>query len=125
MTKYKEIEVKYLPTGIIFHIPEPDLLEVLKKDRGNFEVLDKDFNIPKQEVVLETTTYEQVVDEEPEEQNITSRQEELNKMKVAALVAYCNEKGIAYASQDRKADLIAKIIAAETTTEAAEEQIAE
>ena len=38
MEKFKEFKVKYVPTGVIFTIPEPDLTEFLKNDRGNYEV---------------------------------------------------------------------------------------
>lgn len=123
MAKFKEIKVRFIPTKVILTIPEPDLIEILKNDRGNFEVIDKNFKLPQEEVVLETTTFEQVVEkEETEEYDREAREKELKKMKVAELIAFCDEKNIAYDEQDKKADLIEKIIAAETTTEEAKEE---
>lgn len=122
MAKFKEIKVKFIPTKVVMAIPEPDLIELLKNDRGNFEVLDKDFKLPKKETVLETTTYDQVVEEAEEEKEYDreAREKELKKLKVQDLIAFCDEKQIAYEETDKKADLIAKIIEAETTTEAEE-----
>ena len=122
MAKFKEIKVRFIPTKVILTIPEPDLIEILKNDRGNFEVIDKNFKLPQEEVVLETTTFEQVVEkEETEEYDREAREKELKKLKVADLIAYCDENKIAYAETDKKADLIEKIIEAETKNEAAEE----
>lgn len=119
MTKFREIKVRFIPTKTVMAIPEPDLRELLKTDRGNFEIFDNDFDAPEQEVVVETTTYEQVVDNE-EESEISyeeAREKELKKLKVAELIAFCDEKQITFEETDKKADLIEKIIAAETTTE--------
>ena len=122
MAKFREIKVKFIPTKIIMSIPEPDLIELLKNDRGNFEIIDNDFDAPKEEIVVETTTYDQVV-ENNEDNPATSyeelREKELKKLKVTELIAFCDEKQIAYEKTDKKADLIEKIIKAETTTKEA------
>ncbi len=123
MAKFKEIKVRFVPTKVVMAIPEPDLIEILKRDRGNFEVIDKNFKIPEEKQVVETTTFEQVVEEaEEKEYDREAREKELKKLKVADLIAYCDENKIAYAETDKKADLIEKIIAAETKNEEAKEE---
>lgn len=114
MNNFKEIKFRFIPTGVVFTMPEPDVNKFLKTDRGNYEILDKDFELSKQETVLETTTYEQVVEKDPEieENAVNEREKALGKMKVAELIAFCDEKQIAYDKQDKKADLIAKILEA-------------
>lgn len=123
MKKFKEIKVRFVPTKVVFTIPEPDLIEILKNDRGNYEVLDKDFKLPQKEVVLETTTFEQVVEDETvKEYDREAREKELKKMKVAELIDFCDKNKIAYSEEDRKADLVEKIITAESTDEEAKEE---
>lgn len=120
MAEIKEVKLKYVPTGIIFSMPKEDAIEIMKTDRGNYEAVD--FKFPEAKEIVETTTFEQVVEsDEEKEYDREVREKELKKLKVADLIAYCDENKIAYAETDKKADLIEKIIEAETKNEAAEE----
>lgn len=128
MVKFREIKVKYVPTKVVLTIPEPDLVKILKNDRGNFEVLDKNFNLPREKEVVETTTFEQVVEEDKvteDNQKQPTREEELNAHKVVELIAYCDDKKITYTKNDKKADLIAKIIEAEKNATSIENTVTE
>lgn len=120
MAEIKEVKLKYVPTGIIFSMPKEDAIEIMKTDRGNYEAVD--FKFPEAKEIVETTTFEQVVEsDEEKEYDREAREKELKKLKVADLIAYCDKNKIAYAETDKKADLIEKIIEAETKNEAAEE----
>ena len=120
MAEIKEVKLKYVPTGIIFSMPKEDAIEIMKTDRGNYEAVD--FKFPEAKEIVETTTFEQVVEsDEEKEYDREAREKELKKLKVADLIAFCDENKIAYAETDKKADLIEKIIEAETKNEAAEE----
>lgn len=120
MAEIKEVKLKYVPTGIVFSMPKEDAIEIMKTDRGNYEAVD--FKFPEAKEIVETTTFEQVVEsDEEKEYDREAREKELKKLKVADLIAYCDENKIAYAETDKKADLIEKIIEAETKNEAAEE----
>ena len=120
MAEIKEVKLKYVPTGIVFSMPKEDAIEIMKTDRGNYEAVD--FKFPEAKEIVETTTFEQVVEsDEEKEYDREAREKELKKLKVADLIAYCDENKIAYAKTDKKADLIEKIIEAETKNEAAEE----
>lgn len=81
MAKFREIKVKFIPTKVIMSVPEPDLIELLKNDRGNFEIIDDNFKAPKEEKVVETTTYDQVVEEEKEEIKAETKQKSLKSQK--------------------------------------------
>lgn len=116
MSEIKEVSLKYIPTGIVFKMPEQDAVEIMKTDRGNYEAVD--FVFPEEKPLIETTTFEQVVEEQTEEETEkqTSEEKDLNALKVSELVAYCDENEIEYSKDDKKADLIAKIIKAENET---------
>lgn len=58
----KEVKIKFKPTDNVFMIPEAEAIRILKEDRGNYEVLDKDFKLPETPVVLETTVFQKVVE---------------------------------------------------------------
>lgn len=58
------MQIKYKPTGIVFDLPETNVRELMRKDKGNYEVLDKKFVPDEEPVIEETTTYNQVVVEE-------------------------------------------------------------
>ena len=58
------MKIKYKPTGIVFDLPEKNVRELMRKDKGNYEVLDKKFVPDEEPVIEETTTYNQVVVEE-------------------------------------------------------------
>jgi len=127
----KQGKIRYIPTGIVFTLPVNDAIETLKTDRGNFEIVDNSFLFPEPKKEVETTTYQQVVeDENAPEYDREAREKELKKLNVADLIAICDELKIEYKDTDKKADLISKIIAEETTTNAevettTDEQVAE
>lgn len=57
------MKLKYIPTQIVFDLPEADALRIYKHDTCNYQILDKDFvDDIKKEVV--TSTYQKVVVEE-------------------------------------------------------------
>lgn len=58
------MKIKYKPTGIVFDLPEKNVRELMRKDKGNYEVLDKKFVPDEEPIIEETTTYNQVVVEE-------------------------------------------------------------
>lgn len=58
------MQIKYKPTGIVFDLPESNVRELMRKDKGNYEVLDKKFVPDEEPIIEETTTYNQVVVEE-------------------------------------------------------------
>lgn len=97
--------IKYIPTGNIFKMPTEDVKEILKTDRGNFEIVGGE-NIPEEKQEIdETTTYEMVVDDADE-----AFKKNLKKMTVPELIEFCNEHNIVFDKNDKKADLIQKII---------------
>lgn len=112
MSDIKCVNIKFKPTGNVFNIPEDEAKQILADDRGNFEyeVLDEDFVYPAGNDVLETTTFEQVVEDDKQEQAPTYK-EILEKKKVKELINYCDENNIEYAKNDKKSDLINKILA--------------
>lgn len=57
------IQIKFKPTGNIFTLPEEEVNEIMRNDRGNYEVLTEGF-AKEPEAVKETTTYNKVVVEE-------------------------------------------------------------
>ena len=57
------MKLKYIPTGIVFELPELDAVKYFKSDRGNYQILDENFVDDVKEVV-ETTTYDKVVQKE-------------------------------------------------------------
>ena len=64
MEKVKEFKIKFIPTGNVFSLPEAEIDELVKIDRGNYEVLDKDYVFKKKGNVLsEPTVLEQVMDD--------------------------------------------------------------
>ena len=65
------MQIKYKPTGIIFDLPETNVRELMRKDKGNYEVLDKKFVPDEEPIIEETTTYNQVVIEEQVEASKT------------------------------------------------------
>lgn len=117
--------IKFIPTGNIFKMPTKDAAEILKNDRGNYEIVDgKDIPEEKEEI-QETTTYEKVVEEETETEITEEVEEEteaqneqieeinentLKKMKVPELIQYCENNNIKFEKDDKKNDLIQKIL---------------
>jgi hypothetical protein len=104
----KYIEVKYIPTGIVFNLPETDVIDTIKSDRGNFEVLDKDFKMPTEKTEVVTSTFEQVVGDD----NADDREAELKKMTNKDLLEYCKANNIE-CTKTKKDEIIAVIIEAE------------
>lgn len=61
----KEYRIKFKPTGIVFMLPEAEIKRIWKDDHGhNYELIDNDLNLEKEEAIKITTTYEQVVEDE-------------------------------------------------------------
>lgn len=102
--KIKYVKVQYNPTGVIFNLPESDVIETVKSDRGNFEILDKTFKMPEIKKEVKTSTFEQVVIEDEK------RKTELSLMDFLELRSFCKNNNIKYDKQDKKLDLITKII---------------
>ena len=139
--KIEYTKLKYIPTGNVFNLPSEDAREVMKTDRGNFEVVGGKDITEKEPQVEETTTYNMVVEESTEAtteatataDNIPAPQENkvetitttaevtteapqltktaLKAMKVEELVALCKEKNVEVLEADKKADLIDKLLA--------------
>lgn len=57
------MKLQYIPTGIIFELPETDAVKIFRSDKGNYKILDKNF-VDEVKTVEETTTYSKVVQEE-------------------------------------------------------------
>ncbi|MBQ6516805.1 hypothetical protein IJI31_06460 [bacterium] len=106
MGKFEEFKVMYIPTKVVFTLPKPDLDNIMKNDRGNYKVLDERYELPKEEFVIETSTYEKVVSEYDSE----ARKKELNKMKVLELMDFCDKNNITYEESYKKADFINAIV---------------
>lgn len=117
MTEVKCVDIQFKPTGNVFKIPVKEAYRLLEEDRGNYVVLDKDFVFPVKDDVVETTTFEQVVeddkqaDEQQDDKKEPTFKEVLEKKKVKELIEYCDENKIEYDKNDKKADLINKILA--------------
>lgn len=139
--KIEYTKLKYIPTGNVFNLPSEDAREVMKTDRGNFEVVGGKDITEKEPQVEETTTYNMVVEESTEAtteatataDNIPAPQENevetitttaevtteapqltktaLKAMKVEELVVLCKEKNVEVLEADKKADLIDKLLA--------------
>ena len=64
----KLLKIKFIPTENIFTLPEEEIIRIMLEDRGNYELIDKPTKkineALKEEVVEETSTYNQVVQEE-------------------------------------------------------------
>ena len=118
MSEVKCVDIQFKPTGNVFKIPVKEAYRLLEEDRGNYVVLDKDFVFPVKVDVVETTTFEQVVeddkqaDEQKDDKKEPTFKEVLEKKKVKELIEYCDENKIEYDKDDEKADLINKILAA-------------
>ena len=116
MAEVKCVKIKFVPTGNIFNIPQEEATEIFLNDRGNYEILDKNFVLPPENDVVETTTFEQVVEEDKADEQKDNKQEltyrdVIEKMKVSELIAYCDKNKIEYDKRAKKSDLIDKILA--------------
>ena len=120
MAETKEIQytdLRFIPTGIVFHLPVNDAKEVLASDRGNFEVVGG-VNIAEDEAEIEeTSTYNKVVgdgqndNDQNEEDRPKLSKTALKAMKVEDLVKLCEELKVEVLEEDKKADLIEKLLA--------------
>lgn len=113
MAEVKCVDIQFKPTGNVFKIPVKEAYRLLEEDRGNYVVLDKDFVFPVKVDVVETSTFEQVVedDKQADDKKEPTFKEVLEKKKVKELIEYCDENKIEYDKNDKKADLINKILA--------------
>lgn len=88
--KEKEIQLKYVPTGIIFKLPVEEALKIYKDARGiDYEILDKDY-VPEEPKEEETTVYKQIVEDNTEEET------EKEASELEALKKEADELGIKY-----------------------------
>jgi hypothetical protein len=120
MAETKEIEytdLRFIPTGIVFHLPVNDAKEVLASDRGNFEVVGGVDIAEDEETIEETSTYNKVVgdgqndNDQNEENRPKLSKTALKAMKVEELVKLCEELKVEVLEEDKKADLIEKLLA--------------
>lgn len=120
--------IKYIPTGNIFKMPTSNAEEILKTDRGNYEIVGGE-NIPEEKQEAEVTeTYDMVVEDDTQNDNSESQDAQetnqevveqdkkftktsLKAMKIEELVKLCEEKNISVLENDKKADLIEKLLA--------------
>lgn len=59
MTEY--LHIKYIPTGNCFEIPKKEAEEILKNDRGNYEVLDEGYVEETADKNTQTSLYNKIV----------------------------------------------------------------
>ena len=120
MAETKEIQytdLRFIPTGIVFHLPVEDAKEVLASDRGNFEVVGGVDIAEDEETIEETSTYNKVVgdgqndNDQNEENRPKLSKTALKAMKVEDLVKLCEELKVEVLEEDKKADLIEKLLA--------------
>ena len=120
MAETKEIQytdLRFIPTGIVFHLPVNDAKEVLASDRGNFEVVGGVDIAEDEETIEETSTYNKVVgdgqndNDQNEENRPKLSKTALKAMKVEELVKLCEELKVEVLEEDKKADLIEKLLA--------------
>ena len=72
-------KLKFIPTGNVFNLPTKDAKEILKDDRGNFIVVGGTKIPDKKNEVIQTSTYELVVNEEKNEQSENINNQEADK----------------------------------------------
>ena len=132
----KLLKIKFKPTGNIFELPENEVIRITVEDRGNYEIIDKPTKAVeealKEEVVEETSTYNQVVEEDnaADEQVVAGdggvfdidgentdteaakkyTKEELELKKVVELKEILNQNKITFSRNDNKDALIEKIL---------------
>ena len=120
MAETKEIQytdLRFIPTGIVFHLPVEDAKEVLASDRGNFEIVGGVDIAEDEETIEETSTYNKVVgdgqndNDQNEENRPKLSKTALKAMKVEELVKLCEELKVEVLEEDKKADLIEKLLA--------------
>lgn len=115
--KIEYTKLKYIPTGNVFNLPSEDAREVMKTDKGNFEVVGGKDITEKEPQVEETTTYNMVVEETTTATAETTAEAPkltktaLKAKKLEELVALCEEKKIEVLEADKKSDLIEKLLA--------------
>lgn len=120
MAETQEIQytdLRFIPTGIVFHLPVEDAKEVLASDRGNFEVVGGVDIAEDEETIEETSTYNKVVgdgqndDDSQGDEKVKLSKTALKAMKVEELVKLCEELKVEVTEDDKKADLIEKLLA--------------
>ena len=121
MAETQEIQytdLRFIPTGIVFHLPVEDAKEVLASDRGNFEVVGGVDIAEDEETIEETSTYNKVVgdgqnddDSQGDKNGPKLSKTALKAMKVEDLVKLCEKLKVEVTEEDKKADLIEKLLA--------------
>ena len=120
--------IKYIPTGNIFKMPTSNAEEILKTDRGNYEIVGGENILEEKQEAEVTETYDMVVEDDTQNDNSESQDVQetnqdvveqdkkftktsLKAMKIEELVKLCEEKNIRVLENDKKADLIEKLLA--------------
>lgn len=120
MAETKEIQytdLKFIPTGIVFHLPVEDAKELLASDRGNFEVVGGVDIAEVEAEIEETSTYNMVVgdgqndDDQCKENNPKLSKTALKAMNIKDLVELCEKLKVEVTEEDKKTDLIEKLLA--------------
>lgn len=117
--KEKEFKIKFIPTGNVFTLPEADIDEILKNDRGNYQVLDKNYKYKKTMTKIpELTVLDQVLDGDTNndsgDEQPDKRLQELKNTKKENLVKYCEDNKIEIAKNANKEEIINAILEFET-----------
>lgn len=129
----KLLEIKFIPTGNVFKLPEEEVIRLVKEDRGNYIVVGDGKKIVEkalaEKVEVKPTTYSQVVVEEAEAPEATEApnnienmvvadadapakftKEELEAKTVVQLKELLNENRIAFSRSDNKDALVEKAL---------------
>ena len=107
--KIEFTDLRFIPTGIVFHLPVNDAKEVLASDRGNFEVVGGVDIAEDEAEIEETSTYNKVVGEEEIAPKLSKTA--LKAMRVEDLVKLCEELKVEVTEEDKKSNLIEKLLA--------------
>ena len=133
----KLLEIKFIPTGNTFKLPEEEVIRLVKEDRGNYVVVGDGKKIVEkalaEKVEEKPTTYSQVVVEEAEAPEVSEApsnienmvvadaeapadapakftKEELEAKTVVQLKELLNENRIAFSRSDNKDALVEKAL---------------
>lgn len=106
------MKIKFIPTGNIFDLPKTEIDRIMRDDRGNYEVLDENYALPN-ETVVETSVYNQIVQQEEQEEQEKEKQEEeeeevdYTKMTNPELYELCVKRNIKVGKKEKKENMIA------------------
>ena len=104
----------FKPTGIVYKLPEAEILRILSEDHGfNYEVLDEDFKMPTATKENIKTIFEQVVEDE----EVRS----FYDYTVAELKEFCKANGLK--ANGGKAELLERCLEFTQVDEQASEEV--